>query len=97
MPRAPKEPLDEISLPARARRLDTWLSAHPRPTDANVREYLYQHAWIVTGARFGWWRGDEALRALVRVDRRAQRLWGIGARSERVAQRALRLVERKSR
>jgi PASTA domain len=94
---APKEPLDEISLPARARRLDVWLSAHRRPTTANVREYLYQHAWIVTGAKFGWWRGEEALRVLVRVDRRAQRLWGIGAKSERVAQRVLRNVAARSR
>ena len=94
---APKEPLDEISLPARARRLDAWLSAHRRPTTVNVREYLYQHSWIVTGATFGWWRGEEALRVLVRVDRRAQRLWGIGAKSERVAQRALRNVAARSR
>jgi hypothetical protein len=93
---APKEPLDEMSLPARARRLDAWLSTHRRPTSANVRAYLYQHAWIVTGARFGWWHGEEALRELVRVDRRAQRLWGIGAKSERVAKRALRLVAARS-
>jgi hypothetical protein len=97
VPGAPKEPLDEMSLPARARRLDAWLSTHRRPTDADVRAYLYQHAWIVTGARFGWWHGEEALRLLIRVDRRAQRLWGIGAKSERVAQRALRTVVARSR
>nr|MDQ3822980.1 hypothetical protein [Actinomycetota bacterium] len=89
--------LEEMALPARARRLDAWLSAHPRPTNANVREYLYQHSWIVAGARFGWWRGEEALRELVRVDRRAQRVWGIGAKSERVARRALRFVAARSR
>ena len=93
---APPEPLDEISLPARARRLDTWLSAHRRPTTVNVREYLFQHAWIVTGAKFGWWRGEEALRLLVQVDRRAQRLWGIGAKNERVARSALRHVAARS-
>lgn len=97
VPGAPAEPLDEISLPARARRLDAWLSTHRRPTSANVRAYLYQHAWIVTGARFGWWRGAEALRLLVRVDARAQRLWGIGAKSERVARRALKVVAARSR
>jgi hypothetical protein len=94
---APTEPLAEMSLPARARRLDAWLSTHRRPTSANVRAYLYQHAWIVTGARFGWWHGEEALRILVRVDRRAERLWGIGAKSELVARRALRFVVARSR
>jgi outer membrane biosynthesis protein TonB len=94
---APREPLDEITLPARARRLDAWLSSHRRPTSANVRAYLYQHSWIVTGAKFGWWRGEEALRVLVRVDRHAQRLWRIGAKSERVAERALRQVAARSR
>jgi hypothetical protein len=94
---APREPRGEMSLPARARRLDAWLSTHRRPTNANVRRYLYQHAWIVTGAKFGWWHGAEALRILVRVDRRAQRLWGIGATSELVASRALKYVEARSR
>jgi hypothetical protein len=94
---APKEPHDEISLPARARRLDAWLSTHRRPTSTNVRSYLYQHAWIVTGAKFGWWHGEEALRVLVDVDRRAQRLWGIGAKSERVSEHALRAVAARSR
>jgi hypothetical protein len=94
---APKEPLDEISLPARAKRLDAWLSTHRRPTSANVRAYLYQHAWIVSGAKLGWWRGAQALRILVAVDRRAQRLWAIGGKSERVAQLALRRVVARSR
>jgi hypothetical protein len=94
---APREPLDEMSLPARARRLDAWLSTHRRPTNTNVRAYLFQHAWIVTGAKFGWWRGAEALRILVRVDARAQRLWGLGAKSQRVARAALRAVAARSR
>ena len=97
VPGAPAEPLDEISLPERARRLDAWLSQHRRPTSAAVRAYLYQHSWIVTGAEFGWWRGAEALRLLVRVDARAQRLWGIGAKSERVAREALATVAARSR
>jgi outer membrane biosynthesis protein TonB len=94
---APKEPAGEMSLPARARRLEAWLGTHRRPTGANVRAYLYQHSWIVTGARFGWWHGEEALRLLLRADRRAQRLWGIGAKSEVVTRRALRLVAARSR
>jgi hypothetical protein len=94
---APREPLDEITLPERARRLDTWLAGRPRPTDANVGRWLYQNAWIVTGARFGWWHGAEALRVLVGADTRAQSVWGIGARSAEAATRALRYVEARSR
>jgi hypothetical protein len=94
---APAEPLDEMSLPARARRLEAWLGTHRRPTDANVRAYLYQHAWIITGARFGWWHGEEALRLLLDADRRAQRLWGIGAKNELVTRRALRFVAARTR
>jgi hypothetical protein len=97
LPGAPPEPLGEISLPERARRLDLWLSQHRRPTAANVRAFLFQHSWVVTGAKFGWWRGEQALRLLIRVDRRTQRLWRIGAKNERVARRALVLVQRRSR
>jgi PASTA domain len=94
---APKEPLDELSLPARAARLETWLAAHPRPSNANVRHWLYQHEWIVTGAKFGWWHGAGALEVLVRVDEQVQRRWGIGAKSEAAARRALAVVRAKSR
>jgi hypothetical protein len=86
---APKEPLDEIPLPARARRLEAWLTRDRGPTAANQRHWLYQHAWIVTGARFGWWHGAEALNVLIRVDRRVESQWGIGYRSEAVARGAL--------
>lgn len=94
---APKEPLDEIPLPERARRLNGWLAGRPQRTNANVSRWLYQNAWIVTGARFGWWRGAEALRILVLADRRAVRVWGIGARSAVAAKQALREVEARSR
>jgi hypothetical protein len=97
VPGARKEPLDEVPLPTRAWRLESWLARHPRPTRANVRYWLYQNAWIVTGARFGWWHGAEALRLLVAADRKAQRAWGIGRRSEAVARAALAYVERRSR
>jgi PASTA domain len=94
---ARSEPLDEMPLPRRARRLEGWLARHPHPTSANVRYWLYQNHWIVTGARFGWWHGAEALRLLIRADTKAEQVWGIGARSRAVAQSALVDVEAKSR
>ena len=93
VPGAPKEPVKEIPLPQRARLLAGWIAAHPKPTDANVRHFLFQHTWIVTGARFGWWHGAEALRQLIVADRIAQKRWGIGKRSELVARSALAEVE----
>jgi hypothetical protein len=83
------EPQNELSLPDRARALDRWLAPEPRPTDANVARWLYQHSWVVTGAEYGWWHGAEALQILIGADRRAQSVWGVGARSEGVARRAL--------
>ena len=97
VPGAPAEPLDELALDERARRLASWLERNPEPTDASVNHWLYQHNWIVTGAAYGWARGAEALRTLVEVDRRVQELWGIGARSERLARRTLANVEKRSR
>jgi hypothetical protein len=97
VPGAPKEPLKEMPLPRRARALGEWLTKHPRPTDANVAHWLYQHAWIVTGAKFGWWRGAEALRILIAVDNRVIETWGIGTRSRAKARAALAEVEAKSR
>jgi PASTA domain len=93
---APKEPRNEMPLPRRARTLGAWLTKHPRPTDANVAHWLYQHAWIVTGAKFGWWRGAEALRLLIAVDNRVIKNWRIGARSRAKARAALAEVEAKS-
>jgi beta-lactam-binding protein with PASTA domain len=97
VPNAPAEPLKEIPLPQRARLLATWIDSHPRPTDANVRHFLYQHTWIVTGAKIGWWHGAEALRELIAADRVAQKRWGIGKRSELVARRALAGVEARAK
>jgi hypothetical protein len=94
---APKEPLKEIPLTLRAQRLSAWIGAHPRPTTPLVRHYLYQHSWIVTGARFGWWHGAEALRLLIAADHVAQQRWGIGKRSELVARRALAEVEARTK
>jgi hypothetical protein len=97
VPGAPKEPLNEIALPVRARQLDAWVSARRGPTAANQRHWLYQHAWIVAGANFGWWHGAEALRLLIRVDRRIESRWGIGYRSEEIARRALAGVEARTK
>src|SRR5215210_4270236 len=93
---APKEPLDEMTLPARALWLQDWVANRPK-TGVNVRRWVYQHAWIVTGAKFGWWHGAEALQTLIRVDQRVQRRWGVGTKSERVARAALAQVRRAAR
>jgi PASTA domain len=97
VPGAPKEPLNEMPLPRRARLLEAWVAKNPRPTDANVAHWLYQHAWIVTGAKFGWWRGAEALRILIAVDGRVISNWGLGTRSRTAARAALAEVKAKSR
>jgi hypothetical protein len=62
-----------------------------------VSFWLYQHAWIVTGARFGWHNGAEALRILIRVDQSLERRFHFGARSEAVARSALAYVEAKTK
>jgi hypothetical protein len=90
---ARREPLTEMPLTDRAELLLAYLNAHPKPTDAVVKHWLYQHAWVVTGAELGWWHGADALRELIKVDQRADALWGIGGRSEAVARRALAEVE----
>ena len=97
VPGAAKEPLDEITLDARARKLDRWLAKRGEPTDANVDHWLYQHAWIVTGARLGWSHGEEALRILIAVDRKVETRWGMGTRSRTVAEQALAEVSERSR
>jgi hypothetical protein len=97
VPGARREPLDEITLSARAQTLLVWLNQHPNATDANVKHWLYQHAWIVTGAELGWSHGAEALHTLLAADRRVWELWGIGARSSAVARQALAEVEARSK
>ena len=94
---ARKEPLDEMPLPDRAKALGTWLESHPKPTNATVTYWLYQNAWVVAGAKMGWWRGAEALRTLVAVDARTVALWQIGAKSEADARRALAEVQARSK
>jgi hypothetical protein len=89
---ARREPLNEIPLTARAQALLTWVDKHPDPSDKNVKYWLYQHAWIVTGAEMGWWHGDAALETLTAVDARVFKLWGIGAASKAQAEAALATV-----
>jgi hypothetical protein len=90
---APAEPTEELTLPARARMVSRRMDAMSKPTDRLVNYWLYQHAWIVTGARFGWHDGAEALRILIEVDQSLVRRFDFGARSEVVARRALAYVE----
>jgi len=89
---APKEPQDELPLPQRAHLLSAFIASHGK-TPANVRHFLYQHSWIVTGAKFGWWHGATALRELIAADQAAQQRWGLGRKSELVARAALAEVE----
>jgi len=93
---APKEPADEMPLTQRAHLLAAYVAAHGK-TRANVRHFLYQNSWVVTGAKFGWWHGAEALRTLIAADQAAQRRWGIGSKSEFVARAALAEVEARSK
>lgn len=93
---APAEPQKEMPLPQRAKLLSAWIASHAK-TRANVQHFLYQHSWIVTGAKFGWWHGAEALRELIAADRAAERRWGIGRKSEHVARAALAEVEARSK
>jgi hypothetical protein len=97
VPGARTEPLDEMPLTRRAQLLRSWLEAHPTKTSANVSYWSYQNAWIVAGAKFGWWRGAEALTKLIAVDRRAQQLWGIGNKSALQAKSALSEVQSRSK
>jgi hypothetical protein len=97
VPGARPEPLDEMPLPDRAKALGKWLDAHSTKTPAAAKYWLYQNEWIVTGAKFGWWRGSEALKTLAVVDDRAQKLWGIGAKSAAAARTALSEIEAKTK
>lgn len=96
VPGGKTEPLDEMPLTNRAQALLTWLDGKPTATDANVTHWMYQHQWIVTGAKLGWWRGDEALKTLIEVDRRVWEMWGIGARSADLARQTLAEVDASS-
>jgi hypothetical protein len=89
VPGAPKEPVRTQSLPDRVAALAAWMESHHDPSARNLNHWLYEHAYIVAGARFGWWHGAQALQALIEVDRRAEALWGVGSQSRTTAQKAL--------
>ena len=93
VPGAPVEPADEMPLPDRAHALEHRLAGTNKPRQQFINFWLYQHSWIVTGARFGWHDGAQALRILIKVDQSLERRFGFGARSEVVARRALAYVE----
>lgn len=93
---APVEPADELPLPDRARLVEKRIASTAKPNPQIVDWWLYQHSWIVTGARFGWQDGAEALRILIRVDRSIEARWNFGAKSTAVAERALAEVERRA-
>jgi len=93
VPGAPAEPANEMPLPERARALEHRLAGKGKPSRRLINFWLYQHSWIVTGARFGWHDGAQALRILIKVDQSLERRFGFGARSEVLARRALAYVE----
>jgi hypothetical protein len=97
LPGAPPEQLDEMPLPERARMIEKRMLKSAGPSRELIKWWLYQHAWVVTGARFGWSNGAEAIRIVIRVDRELEQRFGFGAKSEAVARRALAEVERLSR
>ena len=82
-----------MPLPERARALEHRLAGKGKPSQRLINFWLYQHSWIVTGARFGWPDGAQALRILIKVDKSLERRFGFGARSEVLARRALAYVE----
>ena len=89
---AHRERAGELPLPSRAALLKRFVHAHGQPTNAAVKHWLVQHAWITAGARFGWWHGAQALQTLIATDRLVEATWGIGYRSESVARAALAYV-----
>jgi hypothetical protein len=97
VPGAPKEPTRSVSLPDRVAALASWMESHHDPTAANLNHWLYEHSYIVAGARFGWWHGAQALEALITVDRRAEALWGVGSQSRTTAGKALAEVRARAR
>jgi hypothetical protein len=96
VPGAPKEPAKSQSLPDRVAALATWIENHRDPSAANLNHWLYEHAYVVAGARFGWWHGAEALQALISVDKRAEVVWGVGSQSRTTAEKALAEVRSRS-
>lgn len=96
VPGAPVEPVRELPLPARARLLAAWAAKAPAYTAQTRHHFLYQHAWVVTGARFGWSQGARALRTLVAADTQLARHWPTARFQLREARAALAEVEQRT-
>ena len=88
VPGAPPEPPEEIPLTERADNLAQRLAGKAH-SDELEQHWLYQHEWIVTGAKFGWSNGEAALVKLIEIDEDLQSRWGMGALSAEVARNAL--------
>jgi hypothetical protein len=97
LPGAPAEPLDEISLPERAEQLADWVADLDKLTPASLDHFTYQHAWVVTGAEFGWWHGAEALTIVIEADEQLQSKFGAGKKYEAIARAALDEVRQKTK
>jgi hypothetical protein len=82
-----------MPLPQRAELLLRYLRTHKKLTKKVAHHWLVQHAWVATGARFGWWHGAEALQTLIAADRLAEARWGVGYTNETIARRALAFVQ----
>jgi hypothetical protein len=79
----------------RAKALERWLP--PEAHGCERQALVYQNEWIVAGAKFGWWRGAEALRTLIAVDKQTNSDWGVGAKSATAATAALGFVVARSK
>ncbi len=97
VPGAPEEPPGAMPLPERAAMISEKLAQHPSATPELVDWYLYQHEWVIAGAKFGWSQGAEALEVLIEVDLALYERWGIGARSADHARETLKEVKRLTR
>ena len=95
VPGAPKD-RGAISLPQRAKRLGKFVERNSERTPGAVAYWRTQHDLIVKGARSGWWHGAQALRNLIKTDRRVRALWQIDTMRARLARRALAEVEAKA-
>jgi hypothetical protein len=97
VPGAPNQPSGTPSLTTLARNLAVWIDKHPHASSAHTRHWLSAHAWITTGARFGWSGGATALTILIHGDKRAEHLWGVGSQNRKLAEQALQFVHAQTR
>ena len=94
VPGAPEEPPGAMPLPERAAMIGEELAQYSSLNAETVDWYLYQHEWVITGAKFGWSQGAEALEVLIEVDLALYERFGIGAKSADYARETLKEVKR---